>query len=66
MLKMQRRLATCCVADWQSAGRSEFAATADCQSAIRQTASLRYGGDYSAPHFKICFGNHVKIFPSTF
>ncbi len=37
------RLATCCIADWQSAGAGTVLRTADCQSAIRQTASLRYG-----------------------
>jgi hypothetical protein len=35
-------LATCRIADWQSAERRIFESAADCQSAIRQTASLRY------------------------
>jgi 3-oxoacyl-(acyl-carrier-protein) synthase len=35
-------LATCRIADWQSAGYSDVITPADCQSATRQTASLRY------------------------
>jgi hypothetical protein len=35
-------LATCRIADWQSAERQIFEPAADCQSAIQQTASLRY------------------------
>jgi hypothetical protein len=35
-------LATCRIADWQSAERRIFEPAADCQSAIQQTASLRY------------------------
>jgi hypothetical protein len=39
---MLRRLATRRIADWQSAGRGSTRKPADCQSAIQQTASLRY------------------------
>ena len=40
-----RRLATCCIADWQSAKRGMFQARsrfAECHSAIQQTNCLRY------------------------
>jgi hypothetical protein len=35
-------LATCRIADWQSAECRIFEPAADCQSAVQQTASLRY------------------------
>jgi len=35
-------LATCRIADWQSAACPTAGRLADCQSAIQQTASLRY------------------------
>jgi len=36
----------CGVADWQSAGSRTRGHLADCQSAKRQVANLRYGGNW--------------------
>jgi hypothetical protein len=52
-------LATCCIADCQSAERQNLERVADCQSAIQQTASLRYFGCGSAA-LSLC----VKSFAS--